>query len=124
MSMKLTIGKAHSLLVGLNAVDRDDKTRLNGDTRLALAININRLQPIVAAYEKARNAVLAETVGDGPLTAVKEAQFSAADSDLRDKEEEFDLKRISKADLRLEDNPRITGGLIAMLAPMLIDLDG
>ncbi len=124
MSMKLTIGKAHSLLVGLNAVDRDDKTRLNGDTRLAFAININRLQPIVAAYEKARNAVLAETVGDGPLTAVKEAQFSAADSDLRDKEEEFDLKRISKADLRLEDNPRITGGLIAMLAPMLIDLDG
>ncbi len=122
--MKLTIGRAHSLLVGLNAVDRDDKTKLNGDTRLALAININRLQPIVAAYEKARNAVLTETVGDGPLTALKEAQFSAADSDLREQEEEFDLKRISKADLRLEDNPRITGGLIAMLAPMLIDLDG
>jgi hypothetical protein len=122
--MKLSIGKAHSLLVGLNAVDRDDKTKLNGDTRLALAININRLQPVVAAYEKARNAVLTETVGEGPLTAVKEAQFSAADSDLRDKEEEFDLRRIAKADLRLEDNPRITGGLIAMLAPMLIDLEG
>lgn len=122
--MKLTLGTAHGLLIGMNAIDRDDKTRLAAETRMTIAININRLQPVMAAYEKARNALMIEIVGEGPITPLKEAQFAAADGGLRERAEEFELKRIAKAELRLDDNPRITGGLIAMLAPILTDLDG
>ena len=122
--MKFTLGQAHALLVGLNAVDRDEKTKLGAQARLAIAININRLTPVVAAYEKARNALLIEIVGEGPVTQLKEARFAAADSGLREQEEGFELRRIGKAELRLDDNPRITGALIAMLAPILTDIDG
>ena len=119
--MKLSLGRAHSLLVGLIAVDRDEKSRIDGKTRIAIAIDINLLQPHVAAYEKVRARKLREIVGE-QLDPLKEAEFAAADAELRESEFEIALKPFSIADLKLDDNPRITGAMIAMLGPVLSDL--
>ena len=120
--MKLSLGSAHSLLIGLTAVDRDEKCRIDGKTRIAIAIDINLLQPHVAAYEKVRARKLREIAGE-QLDSLKEAEFAAADAELRESEFEIALKPFSIADLKLDENPRITGAMIAMLAPALNDLD-
>ena len=127
--MKLTLGSAHSLLIALTAVDRDEKCRIDGRTRIAIAIDINLLQPPLAAYEKVRAQKLCEIMigaadsGGGKIDPIREAEFSAADAELRDGEIELNLKPFSVADLKLDDNPRITGAMIAMLAPVLSDLN-
>ena len=119
--MKLSLGRAHSLLLGLSAVDRDEKCRIDGKTRIAIAIDINLLQPHVAAYEKVQARKLRDIAGE-QLDPLKEAEFAAADAELRESEVEINLKPFSIADLKLDDNPRITGAMIAMLAPVLSDL--
>jgi hypothetical protein len=119
--MKLTLGRAQSLMIALTAVDRDEKCRLDGRTRIAIAIDINLLQPHVAAYEKVRAQKLREIMAEG-VNPVKEAEFAAADAELRESEVELALKQFALGDLKLDDNPRITGAMIAMLAPALSDL--
>ena len=120
--MKLSLGLAHSLFVALSAVDRDEKTKLDGKTRIAIAIDLNLLQPHITAYERVRAQRLREVAGSR-VDAIKEAEFAGADAELRDSEIEVgSLKQMSIAELKLDDNPRITGAMVAMLAPVLSDL--
>jgi hypothetical protein len=120
--MKLAIGSAHSLFVALTSVDRDDKTKLDGKTRIAIAIDINLLQPHVAAYERVRGERQREIMASesGPAQG---AAFVEADAQLREAEVEVALRQFATAELKLDDNPRITGAMIAMLAPVLSDLN-
>ena len=88
--MKLAIGSAHSLFVALTSVDRDDKTKLDGKTRIAIAIDINLLQPHVAAYERVRGERQREIMASesGPAQG---AAFVEADAQLREAEVEVAL---------------------------------
>lgn len=54
--------------------------------------------------------------------AVVSAEFMDADAELRAGEIELGLKSFTTGDLKLDDNPRITGAMIALLAPVLSDL--
>jgi hypothetical protein len=122
--MKLAIGTAHSLFVALSSVDRDDKTRLDGKTRIAIAIDINLLQPHVTAYERVRGQRQREIIGEGErVGALQNAALLEADAELREQEIEVTLKAFAVAELKLDDNVRITGAMLAMLAPVLSDLN-
>jgi hypothetical protein len=115
------MGLAHSLFVALSAVDRDEKTKLDGKTRLAVAIDINLLAPHVTAYERLRGQRQREIM-EGAQSQLQNAVLIEADAELREAEIEVGLKPFPVAELKLDDNPRITGAMIAMLAPVLSDL--
>lgn len=117
--MKISNGDAYNLLVALNTVDQDARTKLSGTTRFAIALNINLLRPSMLAFERAREAARAPFAALAPLA--QQAEISKADQPLFDEELEVDLRRFTKAELRLDDNERITGQMIASLAPIIID---
>jgi len=51
-------------------------------------------------------------------------RFAEADAGLRDEEVEIDLKTIERKGLKLDDNTRITGAMLAQIAPMISDFEG
>jgi len=124
--MKITIGTAQRLLGGLMALERDEKTKL-GEARIKIALNMVRLQPVVEAYERASQArqkqLLSEATGNAEV-ALAHMQHGEDDAVYRAQEESIDLKTITMADLKLSDNPRITGAMLAQIAPIISDFEG
>jgi hypothetical protein len=119
--MRIKVGDAYNLLIALNAIDSHPTTKLSGPTRFAFAVNINVLKPAALAFERARD--LSRSGFDALDILSRQASISAADAVLTDKELELALERISKADLRIDDNERVTGQMIAALAPIIMDFD-
>jgi len=123
--MKIKIGTAQTLLGGLMNLEKDEKTKL-GDSRFPIAINIERLRPVVAAYESAAQKRMAEMLEDSAPEEREliQLRFAEADAGLRDEEVEIDLKTIERKGLKLDDNTRITGAMLAQIAPMISDFEG
>lgn len=122
--MKLKVGIAQALLIACKQIDSNEKTALKMQTRIDFAININRLHPIVEAYERARQKSIALVAAGAPqLSPIQEASIMSEDSAVRDQEVDIELKTIEMADLKLDDNPRITIQMIQMLAPVIKDFD-
>lgn len=122
--MKLKVGTAQALLIACKQIDSNEKTALKMQTRIDFAININRLHPIVEAYERARQKSITLVADGAPqLSPIQEASLMSEDSAARDQEVDIELKTIEVADLKLDDNPRITVQMIQMLAPMIKDFD-
>ena len=128
--MKLSIGTAHALFLGLAAIEGGADVKVSADVRLAIAINMNKLRPTAEAYERARTRSLATLYAvnrgaDGrPLRCDAELQADALDADaaMRSAEsDELELRTILKADLRLADNAKITGVVLAQVAPIISD---
>lgn len=122
--MKIKIGAAQSLLIACKQTDSNEKTILKMQTRIDLAININRLHPIVESYERARQRTISCAAnGATAISIVQEASIMTEDAAARDSEIEIELKTIEMADLKLEDNQRISIQTIQMLAPIIKDFD-
>jgi len=129
--MKLTIGALHNLVLGLNAVENVPDVKLAGTVRLAIAINVNLLRPHAEAYERARTRSVAQLYKDNRddkgraqrTDAEIQADAMDADAEARKLEAgEFELRMLTTSNLSLEANPKITGGMIAQLAPVITDL--
>ena len=79
--MKLKMGIMQTLMIAMKQVDVGEKIVLKGPVRLALAINLNRLQPFVEAYEKVKQAEALRLSGDKPfLTAASQLQLALYDT--------------------------------------------
>lgn len=130
----ISMGDIHNLYIGLTTLEKDESVKLTGEVRLKVAINLNRLRPYAEAYETARTKVFAEigkryaraaaeTEGKGSAVklTVAEHECERADEDqkLRRKEEHVELRSLLQSDLRLEENPRITGAMMALIFPIL-----
>lgn len=129
---KLTLGQAHAVMAGLAALENIPDIKLDGATRLSIAINVNRLKPSVEAYERARlktaaGLYAANRKPDGStIRSEAEVQCDALEQDAAARVQETDdmpLKTIAKGDLKLSENPKITGAIIAQLMPILTDID-
>lgn len=125
--MKLTVGKIHDLYVGLTMLERDDKIKLAGETRFKMAINLNLLQPIAAAYEIARTCEHADVQkkhrGPEPRDRISdeeiEAEMAAKNGMLRGREEEITLRMLKKDDLKLDDNQTLGHVTLAKILPIV-----
>ena len=126
--MKLTTGNLHSLFVGLIALEDGETLKLTGDVRLKIAINRNLIEPYAAAYERARNRVAADlmkanrALPDKVRRSQNEIEVDLADVDVKMREKEEDVEKIKtllKSELRLEDNLKITGAILAQIMPIL-----
>lgn len=104
------MGDAHNLYASLMRIDGDPNLKLSDEVRLAVIININKLQSRVQAYEKVRQIAFRELREAGLNEAgsytrdeaMFNAEFSLRDVELRQKEhDDFpELKMIKLADLR------------------------
>lgn len=119
----LTTGQLHDLYAKLSEFERLDGLKLAGETWVKLAINANALRPFAEAYERARTRVLGDLYRDNrELPAEKrrgeaevQADFVAQDEALRAAEVDVPIKTILKADLRLDDNPKIAAALSRLI---------
>ena len=127
--MRLTNVNAQRLLIGLRNIDTDESTKLDPKVRMKLAININRLLPIVQAFEKIAGQLQAQA--DAKAAEPAEAKVNGAPgkslfeqiTELSEETEDYRLKKIETADLNLKDNPKIKADTIARLAPIIKDFD-
>lgn len=122
MKVRLSNIAAQRILVALRGVDNNEAIKLSGMTRLDIARNINRLMPVVVDYEK----VIQRRHRDmqpGDANRAANSVISADIEKVAERSGEYDLIEIEPANLRLDDNPRITGDMIAALAPILKDFD-
>lgn len=126
--MKLTTGVAHDLLLGLFAIESTAETKLAGEVRMKIAIDINILKAIAGPYERARAQTYADIVTrmggwtkvrEAGLDRIVEAEMIEADRAMRDSEQELALQTFLKSDLRLDDNPKISGAILAQIMPVL-----
>lgn len=130
--MKLSIQAASNLASGLRALDGYQKLtsdgkpvteyfKLDGDVRLNIAIGLNRLDSVLAVFNKARQDVVRSFAGDtGQIPPEKMAEFVAAEQSMLAAEQDIDLGTIPKAALRLEENP-IPGTVLSLIVPLLAD---
>lgn len=136
--MRLTTGAIHSLFIvfsqGLDSCeevvpDAQGKPRVTqkmfslGALRLTIAVNANKLKPIVQSFEEARNALLMElSGGKGEINQTADpaafAKYQDALQSMTSAEHEIDLKALSKAALKLDLNP------ITIQALMILEENG
>lgn len=122
--MKLTNLSAIRMLSSLRAIDSDQNVKLPGQIRLDIARNINRLIPEVSAYEKARNGLQRELKAGNDAIAVEANKTVLSDMEaLGETEMDISLINLDHGQFNLDDNKRITGDMIAALAPILKDFD-
>ena len=119
--MELKLSEAQRLLAGLNVLEKEDH-KFSDDTRLTVAININRLLPIVRAYETVMVRREHELMGE-TFNPMKQAALSVALSELGDKVEGVDLRLLKLADLNMRENAKLKGSVVAMVAPIIADFD-
>lgn len=126
--MQLTIGQIHDLYVGLTLLDRDETVKLSADVRLKLAIDQNLIKPFADAYERSRTRALADLnmtnrkleAKDQRSNAELEADFADANQELRAKPQDLEgVKTLARVDLKLDENSKVGGGLLARLLPIL-----
>ncbi len=120
--MQITSGQAHDIVAALSSLE-DHEIKLSGETILYMAISLNKLRYIAAAYEQARTRMLADIVKEsqssGAANQVTEATFVEAEAKLRETEHEVDIKTIDINSLDLANNPKIRPVTIARLMPIL-----
>lgn len=124
--MKLRIGQAHTLLIGLKAMENDKELKLAGDTWIKIATIITALEPKATAYERASQRMLADLIRASrdekgkPIRSDAEwrADHAEEDNKLREAELDIDLPTLLKADLRLSDNP---GLRLSAILPIIED---
>lgn len=127
--MKLNVGIAADLYSGLVSLDALD-LKLSAEVRLKLAVNMDKLKPIVRKFEVRNNKILADLQAkarqanagsDRPV--VTEAQIMADFADrieaVKDEEVELKLWRIELKSLALETNTRLRPQVLANLMPIL-----
>ena len=76
---EITVGDAHNMLLALLMLDRDESMAFEMETRLAIAININALQPVGQAYEKSRVQKDREIFGNTHAMREEEARRLTGD---------------------------------------------
>lgn len=114
MAVKLSNMTAQRLLIVLQRIDQNDAVKLPGLVRLDIARNINRLIPNVTAFERVLMQKQRERVAGSHNAALEQEM-----DELGDATAEYELYEIEPTQLKLDDNTRITGDMIAALAPVL-----
>lgn len=130
--MKLSIQAASQLAGGLRGLDGYQKLtsdgkpiteyfKLDGQVRLDIAIGLNRIDGALAVFNKARQDLVRQNAGDtGQIPPEKMAEFVAAEQEMLNAEQEIEIPAISKAGLKLDENP-IPGTTLSLIVPLLAD---
>lgn len=129
--MKFTLGQIDDAFAGLTVLNNEESIKLTSEACIKVAINSNLLKPIVQGHNIARFKYIAELnkknrgLGDSEkrTNAELEADLAVWEETERAKEHDIDVRTFLKADLRLADNPKINGGVIAKLWPILEGMD-
>lgn len=131
--MKLTVGQIHNIFIGLSALDQQLE-KAGPDVRMKIGINLSRARPIAEAFEKAQQGSIAQlsaAAADRPVdppetNAGAQARQSKLQNDMMDAivslraaEEEVEIRVFQKADLNLDENPRVSGDTISRLMPII-----
>lgn len=112
--------EAQRLLATLKKIDATGDIKLKGQTRILIAVNINKLTPLVAAFETAgQRRQFDFKAGEEAMDNNKAIQTELMA--MADATQKFDLAPMKLADLDLDENVKITGDQIAALAPILSD---
>ena len=119
--MELKLSEAQRLLFGLNSLEKEDH-KFSDEVRLSVAININRLMPLVKAYETVMVRREHEIMGE-TFNPMKQAALSVAMSELGDKVETVELRTFNLASLNMKENTKLKGSVVAMVAPIISDFD-
>jgi|GEM_PF-2051351 len=139
----LTINQCMAVYAGLDALGwagrqlndtrptpADAKQYKLGELRGAIAFDMAKLQPVMDAFQKSRNAIIAEIIGDKAnlisgtqaFTAQAQAQLTDALQKILDKPCDVAPDRVRLADLHLGDtgnDNQIPPAVLAALAPIL-----
>lgn len=123
--MKITVGQAHGLFVGLSQLDKEAE-KLSGATRLKIAINLNLLQPVAAAYERTSQKALVSLNAQEPKLTTLEVQAKFAEENEKSIAVTVDLglKKLSmKEDIKLDDEPKVSSSTISQLLPLVTGVE-
>lgn len=132
--------EAQRLFVGLRDIDAIEGVKLTGKVTLNIAIGINRLTPIVTAFErsisKLRQQLQEIDTLNRPLKdeekeenkAIRESNKAIVNEieDLADspiEAGEIDLNPFKLDNFKLEENPKIRGDHLASIAAIITDFD-
>lgn len=121
--------RAQRILTSLRSIDKDDSVKFGGMVRMDIARNIDILYEKVAKFERDLGALHRGLQHCDPGKAPTPQQIAAnnatveAIEKLGEVEAGYELIMIDKDLLRLDDNPRITGDMIAAIAPILRDFN-
>jgi hypothetical protein len=123
--MRLSYRETQGILIGLRRIDAVDEAKLDPEVRLRIGININRLTPTVQVFEKEVQRIQQSVAPNGKngVDAAHILEAEKALADLADSQEDYKLKKFKLDELRLKDNPKIKGGILAQIAPLIKDFD-
>lgn len=118
MKLTLTNRDAQRMLGALKTIDAGGEVKFSGQTRMNIAININRVLPIVAAFEIGSQKRQLD-FQPGPEAAEGNKVIQRELIALADATNSYDLVPLKATDLNLDENAKITGDQIAALMPLI-----
>jgi hypothetical protein len=118
--MKLSFNQVVELYNAMHAVSEEKETVIDGTVRMNLSINMIRLKPSVEAYSQARRSL--ELDGNKEKLSIVIVQgIEAQLREMAELEDEYNLKTIKQADLKLDSNTKISASVIAGLNAIIED---
>ncbi len=123
VSVELPISTLDRMTAALRAIDAHDAIQLDGLVRLDIARNINVLLPEVEAFARQVGREHRK-IKPGNENIDSNNKVAEEIEKMRARVMTFDLVPLDVGKLRLDDNKRITGEMIAALAPILTDFGG
>lgn len=135
--MKLTNTQADRIWTGIKSLDVEEND-LSPETRLKMAVNMNRLTPYLQAFSKIVTArqdqikSLRELMEKESLNGAAHEladRYSALVAETNDlfeasvTDDQLRLKKFKVEELKLQNNRRITSESLAFLAPVISDLE-
>jgi hypothetical protein len=122
--MKLSYREAQRIFQGLRRIDESDDTKLDGETRLKVGININRLIPSLRTYEKEITRIQSKLMNGGlPVDQRKSIEADEELQRLGDALEDFKMKKFKIAELKLNENSKIKSETLSQIGPLIVDFD-
>lgn len=131
--MKLTLESALTIAAGLRGLDGYDRIakdgererivrefyKLGGGLRLSIAKNLNKLDAVQGAYQKASADLMASMIdGKGEVPPARKAELAKEDRKMLEAEQDIDLVMIKEDELKLDQNP-IPATMLSLIQPLL-----
>ena len=121
--MRLTYREAQRVMAGLRRVEEHDDTKLSGETRLKIGINLTRLMPNVRVFEKEVNRIQLQLANGAANHPTRIAELSVEMDLISETFDDYKLKKFKIEEFDLKSNPRIKAETISMIGPVIHNFD-
>jgi len=127
--MRLANRDVQRIYIGLKKIDEAPETTLDGEVRVRIGVNLNRLFEHVRVVDKETQrlsnqmALMSQQVNGQKIDTLKLFGLDDELQTILDTVEDFKLKKFRLEEFKLKQNPKIKAEMLSQIAILIKDFD-